>query len=167
MKRSLGSHLELGSLLACAAGESALASVERCVGEALDYFRRADGSAPASRIALDRLSEALADDTRRLFVLSPADEPPCGLLELALDCPEPGEITLALLVLARAARGRGLGRELCRDLFSLLRERGYRTLRLGVAADADAAARFWSSVGLSEHGQARGVRLFELALGPE
>lgn len=167
MKRGLGSRLELGSLLATAAGEGALASVERCVRAAIDYFRRADGSAPAGRIALDHLAEALADDARRLFVLSPAGDKPCGLLELVLDCPEPGEITLALLVFAREVRGRGLGRELCRDLFAQLRECGYRTLRLGVAADEDAAARFWSSVGLFECGRAEGVRLFELALEPE
>lgn len=167
MRRRVGSRLELGPLLASAAGEDALSSVESCVRAAIDYFRRTDGSAPAGRIALDRLAEALADEGRRLFVLAPPGQRPCGLLELVLECPEPGEITLALLVFAQEVRGRGLGGELVRDLFAHLRRCGYRTLRLGVAADEDGAARFWSSVGLTECGRTGGVRLFELALGSE
>jgi len=164
MKVELQSPMQLGPLRATAAGEDAAAAVEGCVRAALDYFRRADGSGSPERIAHDRLAEALADDTRRLFLLAPGDAAPCGLLELALDWPEPGEVTLALLVLAGSERGRGLGRELMRDLLALLRYSGYRTLRLGVAPGEEAAARFWSSLGLSEYGPSKGVRLFELSL---
>jgi ribosomal protein S18 acetylase RimI-like enzyme len=165
MRPALASPLWLGSLQATAAGEDALGAVETCVRGALDYFRRADGARPPERIALDRLSEALCDGARRLFLLSPAQGGPCGLLELALDTPAPGEVTLSLLVLARGARRRGLGGELVRDLVDLLRRRGYHTLRLGVASGEESAARFWESVGLLESGQSQGVRLFELALG--
>ncbi len=163
-KGELQSSLQLGPLRATAAGENAAAAVEYCVRAALDYFRRTDGSSTPERIAHDRLAEALADDARRLFVLTPPDGPPCGLLDLALDWPEPGEVTLALLVLAHQERGRGLGREVVGDLIALLRNSGYRTLRLGVAPGEEAAARFWSSVGLSVYGRSKGVHLFELSL---
>ena len=164
MSDRLGTDLQLGPLVATAADELCLARVEACVRATLDYFRKDHGSARPERIAADRLGEPLADDRLRLYLLADPEGAPAGLLELALAIPEPGEATVALLVIARRLRSRGLGTQVARALFSVLAAGGYARVRLGVARGEDGAARFWSSLGMWQHSVEDGVRLFELDL---
>ena len=162
-----GLKLPLGRFLAVPASEGSLARITACVRLSLDYFRRTEQERSPDRLALNRLGDVLADPTRRLYLLEDGGEDPAGLLDLALDTPEPGAVTLALLVLARTRRGRGEGREIAEAAFDLLARAGYRRLHLGVAPGEDQAARFWVAVGLWERGEEDGVRLFERPLGAD
>ena len=156
--------LPLGRLLAIPAGESSLARIGRCVEGAADYFRRNHSERQAVRVAAELLSDALADPSRRLFVLEDAEGDPAGLLDLALDAPVPREATVALLVLDRRRRGLGLGREVAEALFAELADAGFERVRLGVAPGEDDAARFWRAVGMWPCGEEEGVHLFERPL---
>jgi ribosomal protein S18 acetylase RimI-like enzyme len=157
--------IELGPLLAKPADDPALLPlVELCVSETLDYFQRAEGRQPAQRLAIDHLAEALADERRLLFALSEQDGAAAGLLELVKDDPGPGEATVALLVLARRLRSRGLGTQVARAVFSRLGERGFACVRLGASRKNPRAARFWSSLAMWQQGEQDGVLLYELPL---
>ncbi len=164
--RRLAGQLALGNLIALPARESSLAAVERCVKGAADYFKRTEGARPAKELAAERLFDALADDQRRLFVVARNDEAksPVGILDLAMDTPHRGEVTLALLAIVQSERGKGVGREVAEALFGVLAAQGYQTVKLGVAPGEDGAAAFWSSLGMWEQGEDEGVRLFELGL---
>ena len=164
MATRLAEPLALGSLTAVPAGEDSLPRVAACVRGALDYFRRAGGEISPDRLAADQLAEALADDSRRLFVLEDEGHQPVGLLELVLDTPGPQEATVALLVLSQRRRGLGLGREVAQALFATLADQGCQRVRLGVARGELDAARFWAAVGMWPSGEEGGVRLFERPL---
>ncbi len=156
--------LPLGQLLAVPATEASLERVGRCVEAASDYFRRNYAERRAGRLAAELLSEALADPSRRLFVLEDVEGAPAGLLDLALNAPAPREATVALLVLDRRRRGLGLGREVVEALFAELADAGFDRVRLGVAPREADAARFWRAVGMWPCGVEEGVRMFERPL---
>lgn len=158
------SRLPLGPLVALRADDAALERVTACARLASDYFQRAWRERSAERVAARLLGEALADASRRLFVLEDAEHAPVGLLDLALNSPGPGEATVALLVLDRGVRRRGLGREVVECLFAALAEAGFDRVQLGVAPGERDAARFWSAVGMWPAGVDEGVRLFERPL---
>lgn len=160
----LGSSLRLGRLTAVEADDTHLPRLVGCVRGCLDYFARAEHERSAERVAQERLSEALADETRQLFLLQDARGEDVGLLDLALEHPAPDEATLALLVLSRARRGHGLGREVAEAVFDALAQAGYSRVRLGVAPGEDGAAEFWAAIGMWECGEDDGVRLFERPL---
>lgn len=163
-RERLDATLPLGQLSAVPAGEESLARVGSCVALASDYFRRNHSERRSDRLAAELLSEALADPSRRLFVLVDAEGASAGLLDLALDAPAPGEATVALLVLDRRRRGQGLGREVAESLFAALADAGFERVRLGVAPGEADAARFWRAVGMWPAGEDEGVRLFERPL---
>ena len=154
-------HAPAGASLA---GERDLPRLTSCVRACRDYFSRASHERSAERIAAQLLSDALADASRRLFLLEDEQREPLGLLDLALDAPVPGEATLALLVLLPHRRGLGLGRETAQAFFAALAEAGYRRVRLGVARGESEAAHFWAALGMWECGEDGGVRLFEMPL---
>jgi ribosomal protein S18 acetylase RimI-like enzyme len=162
--RGLGRRLPLGRLRAVQADEACLSRLAGCVRDCRDYFARAARGDSAERVAAELLSDALADPARRLFLLEDDTAQVVGLLDLALDAPEPGEATLALLVLAPRRRGLGLGREAAEGACAALACAGYRRLRLGVARGESQAAHFWAAVGMWECGEDGGVRLFERPL---
>lgn len=164
--RRLARRLSLGRFAAVPAGSGSLTELEACVRGAADYFRRTGRREEPARVAGDRLAEALADGKRRLFVLRPEEGvgEPSGLLELALDSPHRGEVTLVLLLLSRGLRRRGLGGEIARALFPRLAQAGFSRLHLGVAEGESGAAAFWESLGMWPSGRSGGVRLYELPL---
>ncbi|MGC4122714.1 MAG: GNAT family N-acetyltransferase [Myxococcales bacterium] len=164
VRARLDAPLPLGRLLAVPAGDASLPRVGACIEAAVDYFRRNYAERQVGRLAAELLSDALADPSRRLFVLEDAQGAPAGLLDLALDAPEPREATLALLVLDRRLRGRGLGREVAEALFAELAAAGFDRVRLGVAPGESDANRFWRAMGMWPCGVEEGVRLFELPL---
>lgn len=162
--RRSASRFPLGRLVAVRADDSAFPKIVACVRGAFDYFRRTSRERSAQRLAADRLAEALADTTRRLFVLEDAAGVPAGLLELALGTPHPSDVTVALLLIDQKLRGQGLGREVAEALYATLARAGFCRMRLGVARGEDEAAHFWASVGMWECGNDDGVRLFERPL---
>jgi len=162
--RGLGRRLPLGRLGAVQVDEACLPRLAGCVRDCGDYFARAVRGDSTDRVAAELLSDALGDPARRLFLLEDEAAHAVGLLDLALDAPEPGEVTLALLVLAPHRRGLGLGREAAEGACAALACAGYRRLRLGVARGESQAAHFWSAVGMWECGEDGGVRLFERPL---
>ena len=159
----LRNRLVLGRLDAWPAREALLPKVTACVAAAADYLERTCHAGQASRSASDWVAEVDADHLRRLFLLTFGDEV-AGLLDLALDTPVQGEVTLVLLVMVKVLRGRGLGREAALALFAHLGTLGFERLRLGVAKGEPDAVRFWESLGLWPSGEEDGVRLFELPL---
>jgi GNAT superfamily N-acetyltransferase len=147
------------------ADERALPRLTACVRACADYFARTSGERSPERIAAQLLADALADPSRRLYLLEDDSRGEArGLLDLALDAPVPGEATVALLLLAPHRRGLGLGREAAEACFAALADAGYRRVRLGVARGESEAAHFWAALGLWECGEDDGVRLFEKPL---
>lgn len=156
--------MTLGPLRAVPASLGDEPRIAACVAAASDYFLRSEGRVAPDEWASDHIGEALADELRRLHLLLDDDDAPVGLLELALDTPVPGEATVVLLVLARARRGRGLGRRVAEALFHELRRAGFERVCLGVAKRERGAAEFWETLGMIEAGSEPGVRLFEREL---
>jgi len=158
-------HLFSAPAGALLADERALPRLTACVRACGDYFSRTTGERALQGVAARLLSDALADPSRRLYLLQNDDgSEPWGLLDLALDTPVPREATLALLVLVPHRRGLGLGRETAEAFFAALADAGYLRVRLGVARGESEAAHFWAALGMWECGEDGGVRLFEMPL---
>ncbi len=142
--------------------------LQACLAGAPDYFERTEG-APADPDAAARLlSEAEADDRRRLFLVrARGSGAALGVLDLWLDQPEPGTAHLGLLLLAEAWQGRGYGLEAAGALERSLALAGYDTLRLSVGDENPEARAFWDRAGFAEVGRIdRGVTVLEKPLGP-
>lgn len=139
------------------------AQIQECFQGAPDYFARTEGG-PAGGDAAERLlSEAEADSTRLVYVLTPASGGPAvGVLDLYLHHPEPGTAHIGLLLFREACQGLGYGKETTAALEHALRTAGYDTLRLSVGDENPGARAFWERLGFSEIGRLdRGVAVFE------
>lgn len=126
------------------------APLQRLLTQCADYFREAEGRAPAPHAALERIADAAGDPEAALLGLF-APSQLAGLLQLR----RPGDGTLAvvLLLLAPEARGAGLGRKVTEALVEAARAEGLRALTLGVQDHEHQAHAFWSAMGFvaSEH----------------
>lgn len=142
--------------------------LQACLDASADYFLRTDGAPAPPGAALDLLAEAEADDARRVLVVCPprAAAPVLGLLDLHLHQPEPGVAHVGLLLLHRAARGRGLGREVVELLVRSLGGEGFSALRASVGDENPEALGFWERLGFEPAGRLdRGVTVLEKPVG--
>jgi RimJ/RimL family protein N-acetyltransferase len=143
--------------------------IQACFLGAPDYFARTEGGPAGSDAAERLLSEAEADDTRRIYVLIPlTGGPAVGVLDLYLHHPEPGTAHIGLLLFREACQGLGYGKETNAALEHALELAGFTTLRLSVGDENPGARAFWERLGFAEVGRLdRGVTVFEKPLaGP-
>ena len=142
------------------------AQIQACFRGAPDYFARTEGG-PAGEDAAERLlSEAEADDTRRVYVLVPhTGGQAVGVLDLYLHHPEPGTAHIGLLLFREACQGLGYGKETNAALEHALALAGFGTLRLSVGDENPGARAFWERLAFAEVGRLdRGVSVMEKAL---
>jgi ribosomal protein S18 acetylase RimI-like enzyme len=153
-------------LRALPAGPGQAGAVQACLEGAADYFDRTEGRPAAPDAAADLLADAEADARRRVLVLVPrAGGPAAGVLDVLLGEPEPEVAHVVLLLLRRAFRGLGYGRETVAALEAALSERGFRAVRLSVLDENVEARLFWERAGYAQVGRlGRGVTVYEKAL---
>ena len=70
-----------------------------------------------------------------------------GLVDLAFDYPDAGDVFLGLLMLMPQARGAGLGGDILERVKTIARDAGARRLLLGVLDDNPRARAFWQRQG--------------------
>lgn len=114
------------------------------------YHALVDGAPAGPDAAADLLADAEADADRRLLLLWPAaGGPAVGIVDVQLHWPEPGAAHVRLLLLRESLHGRGLGREAAEGLEEVLREEGFRALRLSVTGENGGARAFWERIGFA------------------
>ncbi|WP_242394514.1 GNAT family N-acetyltransferase [Anaeromyxobacter oryzisoli] len=153
-------------LRAVAADRRHVQQIQSCFSGAPDYFARTEGG-PAGGDAAERLvSEAEADDTRRVFALVPhTGGAAVGVLDLYLHHPEPGTAHIGLLLFREACQGLGYGKETVAALEHALARTGFSVLRLSVGDENPGARAFWERLGFAEVGRLeRSVSVFEKRL---
>lgn len=72
-----------------------------------------------------------------------------GIAELAFDLPHPGAATITLMILARPARGQGLGSAWLLRLTGIAAKQQVRAIYLSVLADNPRARDFWQREGFT------------------
>jgi ribosomal protein S18 acetylase RimI-like enzyme len=145
---------DIPRLTAVAASAAHVGQIQACFDGAPDYFARTDGKAPPSDAALQLLSDAEADASRRVYALVPkAGGPAVGVLDLHLDYPEPGTGHIGLLLFREACQGLGYGKETTTAVEDALRRAGYTALRLSVVDENVDAKMFWERLGFAEVGK--------------
>lgn len=117
------------------------------------------GSALPSLQEVTRDLETALYDPRRCLELLYAGEELIGSLDYKLDYPQPGDVTINLLLIRGDVQSSGLGRRAVRDLEDRLpRARpGARRLLASVLGDNARAVRFWESQGFTFATDARPV----------
>ncbi len=154
-------------LRAIPAGREQVHQIQACFLGAPDYFARTEGGPPAADAAERLVSEAEADDTRRVYALVPhTGGPAVGVLDLYLHHPEPGTAHIGLLLFREACQGLGYGKETTAALEHALVRAGFTTLRLSIGDENPGAKTFWERLGFAEVGRLdRGVGIYEKRLG--
>lgn len=74
----------------------------------------------------------------------------CGNLEYYEGYPENDTAYLSLLYLAEPMRGRGVGTEICRQVFSRLAAQGFARVKLAVSVRNPLGLQFWPMVGFTQ-----------------
>jgi ribosomal protein S18 acetylase RimI-like enzyme len=153
-------------LRAVAADRSHVQQIQSCFSGAPDYFARTEGGPPGDDAAERLVSEAEADDTRRVYALIPhTGGSAVGVLDLYLHHPEPGTAHIGLLLFREACQGLGYGKETTAALEHALVQAGFSVLRLSVGDENPGARAFWERLGFAEVGRLdRGVAVFEKRL---
>ncbi|BDG04327.1 GNAT family N-acetyltransferase [Anaeromyxobacter oryzae] len=153
-------------LRAIPAGREHVQQIQSCFLGAPDYFARTEGGPPGAHAAEQLVSEAEADDTRRVYALVPhTGGPAVGVLDLYLHHPEPGTAHIGLLLFREACQGLGYGKETTAALEHALVRAGFSTLRLSIGDENPGAKAFWERLGFAEVGRLeRGVGIYEKRL---
>jgi ribosomal protein S18 acetylase RimI-like enzyme len=153
-------------LRAVPAAREHIPQIQACFQGAPDYFTRTEGGPPGGDAAERLVSEAEADDTRRIYALVPhTGGPAVGVLDLYLHHPEPGTAHIGLLLFREACQGLGYGKETTAALEHALLRAGFSTLRLSVGDENPGAKAFWERLGFAEVGRLdRGVAVYEKRL---
>ena len=125
-----------------------------------DYFRVAEGRAPAIHAAMERIADAAGDEATELHGIE-RDGVCIGLLELrrAEDA-----LTVVLLLLLPTERGQGTGRKVVEALLDAARAEGLREISLGVQDGEVQAHAFWQALGFVEVQHVEGVTDYARAL---
>jgi ribosomal protein S18 acetylase RimI-like enzyme len=154
-------------LRAIVAGREHVPQIQSCFLGAPDYFARTEGGPPGPDAAEQLVSEAEADDTRRIYALVPhTGGPAVGVLDLYLHHPEPGTAHIGLLLFREACQGLGYGKETTAALEHALGRAGFTVLRLSVGDENVGAKAFWERLGFAEIGRLdRAVTVYEKRLG--
>ena len=150
-------------LRAVPAAPALVPQIQACFEGAPDYFARTEGRSPGRDAAAHLVSEAEADDLRRVYALVPlTGGPAVGVLDLHLHHPEPGTAHVGLLLFRESCQGLGYGKETDAALEHALAQAGFRTIRLSVGDENPAAKAFWIHVGYAEAARIdRGITLYE------
>lgn len=123
-------------------------ALDAVLAEARPHLVPADGWLEP---AADRVDEADVDDERWVYVAYRADEA-VGLLDARLSAPEPGVVTIVHVAVARAHRGRGLGRALVEALARDVADGRGDRLRACVLGDSSQG--FWGGLDFERVGEA-------------
>ncbi len=118
---------------------------------AADYVALESGRAPSLDLVEQFFSDAppggTAASSAKLGLFD--GERLVGLSDLAFGYPDPNDAYIGLLVLARDARGQGLGRVFLRHLEEVARGRGATRLLLAVLESNLGARSFWEREGFA------------------
>lgn len=131
------------------------AAVTKLYQAAADYWHLARETEPAATLADRFFTDAPPNcdpsASHRLGVYWLGDL--AGVAELSFGFPEPADAYLGVMILAPSARGAGLGTALLRHIETLARQKGCKSLYLGVL-DANLRGRaFWSREGFTPTGK--------------
>jgi ribosomal protein S18 acetylase RimI-like enzyme len=139
------------------------AQIQACFAGASEYFLITEGQAAAPDAGDRLVSEAEADDRRRVYILLPhVGGSAVGVLDLWLDHPDPTTAHVGLLLFREACQGLGYGKETTVAMERALAEVGYDTLRLSVGDENGPAKAFWERLGFAPVGRLdRGVTVYE------
>ncbi|MGC3997904.1 MAG: GNAT family N-acetyltransferase [Anaeromyxobacter sp.] len=154
-------------LRAVPATRELIPQLQECLEGAAESFARTEGHPPRPDEAEGLVSEAEADELRRVFALVPSvGGPAVGVLDLYLHHPEPGVAHIGLLLFREACQTLGYGRETVASLERGLLRAGFNALRLSVTDDNHAARAFWDHLGFADVGRLDdGVTVLEKRLG--
>lgn len=114
-----------------------------------DYFvlERGEPSDDASvREEFENFPPNRTEADKFVFGLKDTDGEFVGLLACDRDYPQSGCWWIALLMIDKALRGRGMGRALCNDFFNWLKSRNAERVELGVLKENEQALRFWQEL---------------------
>jgi ribosomal protein S18 acetylase RimI-like enzyme len=133
--------IEIPILLPCSPAHAAtVANWPSSADEATKWCGEGDFPVSAQRVADWQL-----DDDVRAYLLV-VDDVPCGYGELWLDAEE-DEVELARIIVAPAARGRGLGRTLVLRLLAEAAKDGWSDVFMRVHPDNHRALRCYQGIG--------------------
>ena len=76
-----------------------------------------------------------------------------GVIDLILNRPGPGTVTLGLMLLDPDCRGQGIGASAYEQVEEWAKSRGAHSIKLGVLAGNDRGLSFWKSCGYHETGE--------------
>lgn len=110
------------------------------------YFRLLGTAVPTPQEVRRDVEIALGDPRRRLELLNDESGELVGSLDYKLDFPEPGQVTLNLLLIREGRQSQRLGEQAVRDLEARL-PRGTTRVLAGVLGDNPRGARFWERLG--------------------
>ena len=120
-------------------------------GRATDYVNLESGRTPDAAMVEQYFSDAPpgGDPATSLKLGLFEGGRQMGLVDLAFGYPRASDAYLGLMLLAREARGRGLGRSFLRHAERAARERGATRLLLAVLEANPRARAFWESEGFA------------------
>ena len=153
-------HLDVPGLRVRALTFDDLAALQALLHACRDYFRLADGRAPASSAALERLADAAGDAATELLGIEDAGAL-IGLLELRRGVEG---LMVVLLLLRPSARGQHAGRRVVEALIPAARAEGHREISLGVQDHEAQAHAFWLAMGFRPVQHLEGVTDYALSL---
>jgi len=146
-----GAFIETERLRATLAGPDDVSAVQAVLEATPAYHCLTEGKPAGPEAGLEIYADAEADADRLLWLLRLREGGlAAGLLDVQLHWPEPGAAHVRLLLVRQTLQGRGLGREAAGALEALLREQGFRALRLSVTGENTGARAFWERVGYAE-----------------
>lgn len=120
------------------------------------YFALLGTRVPSLREVERDVEIALLDPRRRLELLYDDAGELVGSLDCKADYPEPGDLTINLLLIREDRQSQGLGRQAVRDLEARVRP-GTSRILASVLGDNPRGARFWERLGYTFARDARPV----------
>ena len=106
------------------------------------YFALLGSRVPSLSEVHGEIASALSDPRRRLELLHDERGQLLGLLDYKRDYPQPGDVTINLLMVCEEWQNRGLGAQIVRGLEARL-PRDTRRILASVLGDNPRGARFW------------------------
>lgn len=119
----------------------------------LEELLKADESAFALESEhVESIDERMADaegSDRRILLWAELGAQPAGAIDVVLHSPEAGTMTIAMVVVSKAMRHRGVGRALVRDAVRRAMERAFfDVIAAGIHRDNATAQSFFGAIGL-------------------
>jgi len=130
--------------------------IQEILESAPNYTRNTEGveNIPSDGIdSLNAIPEGCKHDQKYFMVVYQGDDD-IGVVDLIFGFPDHETAFLGLLLLRESHQGTGLGKETYLAVESLVREKGFRKVRLAVV-DSNPVQRFWEKLGFRETGVVR------------